>query len=136
MINLIDEKEILKKLLVEEKDVIKNLAELVEKAKEVFVIEKPSGRVMFKNFGKLSDAQRLCAILMGKFFAVKVSLIEESSMGISEIAKELGRPKTTLSKPLGDLVKLGFIEKLPQRKYAIAYHRLNEIFDLYFKVVK
>ena len=127
-----DEKEILKKLLVEEKDVIKDLVNLVEKAKTVFVIEKTTGRIIFISFGKLSDPQRICALLIGKFFAVKMELIEESSLGVSEIAKELGRPKTTLSKPLGDLVKLGYVEKLPQRKYTIAYHRLNEIFDSYF----
>ncbi|MEM4241895.1 MAG: hypothetical protein QXW08_07310, partial [Candidatus Nitrosotenuis sp.] len=54
-VKMTDEQEILKKLLVEEKDVIRDLASLVEKAKEVFVIEKPSGRVIFKEFGKLSD---------------------------------------------------------------------------------
>jgi len=128
-----DEKDILEKLLVEEKDVIKDLDDLVDKAKEIFVIEKPSGRIIFKNFGKLSDPQRICSLLMGKFFAAKIGLIEDSFMAISEIARELGRPKTTLSKPLGELVKSGYVEKLPLRKYMIAYHRLNEIFDSYFK---
>ncbi len=128
-----DEQEIIKKLLVEEKDVIKDLASLVEKAKEIFVIEKPSGKVIFKEFGKLSDPQRICALLIGRYFAVKVGLLQDSSLGVSEIAGELGRPKTALSGPLKDLVTKGFIEKLTNRKYSIAYHRIKDIFDSYFK---
>ncbi|MEM3172915.1 MAG: helix-turn-helix domain-containing protein [Candidatus Nitrosotenuis sp.] len=132
-VKMTDEQEILKKLLVEEKDVIRDLASLVEKAKEVFVIEKPSGRVIFKEFGKLSDPQRICALLIGRYFAVKLGLLEDSSLGVSEIADELGRPKTALSGPLKDLGTKGFVEKLTNRKYVIAYHRIKDIFDAYFK---
>ncbi len=128
-----DEKEILKKLVVEEKDVISDLVNLVERAKEVFVIEKPSGRIIFKNFGKLSDAQRICALLVGKYFALKLGLLEEAALGISEIAKELSRPMTTLSRPVGELIARGYVEKLTTRKYIIVYHRIKDVFDTYFK---
>src|SRR5437764_883414 len=128
-----DEKEILKKLVVEEKDVISDLVNLVERAKEVFVIEKSSGRIIFKSFGKLSDAQRICALLVGKYFALKLGLIEEAALGISEIAKELSRPMTTLSRPVGELITKGYVEKLTTRKYIIVYHRIKDVFDTYFK---
>lgn len=128
-----DEQEILKKLLVEEKDVIRDLASLVEKAKEIFVIEKSSGRVIFKDFGKLSDPQRISALLIGRYFAVKLGLLEDSSLGVSEIAGELGRPKTALSGPLKDLATKGYVEKLTNRKYVVAYHRIKDIFDAHFK---
>lgn len=130
---MLDEKEILKKLVVDEKDVISDLANLVEKAKEIFVIEKTSGRIIFKNFGKLSDPQRICVLLVGKFFASKLGLIGEPALGISEISKELSRPMTTLSKPVGELITKGYIEKLTTRKYVIVYHRIKDIFDAYFK---
>jgi len=128
-----EEKEILKKLLVDEKQVIKDLAGLVDKAKDVFVIEKNSGKVIFNEFGKLSDPQRICALLVGRYFAEKLEILEDSSLGISEIANELGRPKTALSGPLKDLIKKGYVEKLSNRKYVIAYHRIKEILNSYFK---
>jgi len=128
-----EEKEILKKLLVDEKDVIKDLANLVDKAKDVFVIEKNSGKVIFNEFGKLSDPQRICALLVGRYFAEKLEVLEDSSLGISEIANDLGRPKTALSGPLKDLIKKGYVEKLSNRKYKIAYHRIKEILNSYFK---
>lgn len=128
-----EEKEILKKLLVDEKDIIKDLAGLVDKAKDVFVIEKNSGKVIFNEFGKLSDPQRICALLVGRYFAAKLEILKDSSLGISEIANELGRPKTALSGPMKDLIKKGYVEKLSNRKYMIAYHRIKEILNSFFK---
>ena len=102
-----DEKEILKELLVDESYVIKDLANLVEKAKEIFVIEKSSGSVIFKDFGSLTDPQRICALLIGKYFAAKLGILEESSLTISEISETLGRPLKPLSGRVSELIKKG-----------------------------
>ncbi|MEM4258738.1 MAG: hypothetical protein QXL17_06275, partial [Candidatus Thermoplasmatota archaeon] len=101
----------------------------VDDAIKIFRIEQPSGRIIFQDFGGLSDKQRILVILVGKYFANKMGIIENASMSISEIAKELGRPMTALSGPIRDLVKQGFVEDLPGRKYRVAYHRIREIFD-------
>jgi len=131
-LQMVDEKEILEKLLVDEKDIINELAKSVDNVKDIFVIEKQSGRIIFKDFGKLSDPQRICAFLIGKYFASKLEIVTENSFGVSEIAKNVGRPKTALSGPLKDLLKKGFVEKLPNRKNIIAYHRINDIIKEYF----
>ncbi len=128
---MIDEKEILKKLLVDEKDILEELLEMVEKSTQIFVIEKKSGKIIFKDFGKLSDPQRICAFLIGKYFAMKLGLITTYSLGISEIASELRRPVTTLSAPMKQLVTKGYVQK-DDRKYEIAYHRIKEILNTYF----
>jgi len=133
---MVDEKEILEKLLVDEGDVIKDLARSVDTVKDIFVIEKQSGRIIFKDFGKLSDPQRICALLIGKYFATRLGIIPENSLGVSDIAKELGRPKTALSGPLKELSKKGFVEKLPNRKNIVAFHRINDIIKEYFGVKK
>ncbi len=123
------ENEILNKLVIEEKDVTKEMEKLVGEVSKYFRIERPSGRILFQNFGLLSDKQRISIILMGKYFANKLSIIENASMSISEIAYDLGRPMTALSGPVKELVTKGFVESLPGRKYKIAYHRINEIFE-------
>ena len=120
---MVVEKKILSELLVSETDIVKDLARLVSKAKDVFTIEKSTGKIFFKNFGKLNDRQRISALLIGRYFAVKLDIIEDNSLGVSEIAELLGRPKTTLSGPLKDLLVEGYIEKLSNRKYRIAYNR-------------
>lgn len=123
------ENEILNKLVVEEKDVTKEMEKLVVEAGKYFKIERPSGRILFQNFGALSDKQRISIILMGKYFAHKLGIIDNASMSISEVAHDLGRPMTALSGPMKELTTKGFVESLPGRKYRIAYHRINEIFE-------
>jgi len=121
--------EVLKKLIVDEKDTIKEMEKLVGQASKYFRIEKPSGRIIFQNFGALTDQQRICIILVGKYFANNLGFIKDCTLSISDIAKELGRPMTTLSKYMRSLASRGFIERLPGRKYRIAYHRISEIFE-------
>jgi len=105
-----EENEILKKLVVSEEEVTKEMEQLVNEVSKIFKIEQPSGRIIFQDFGR-------------------VGIIENPSMSISEISKELGRPMTALSGPIKDLVKQGYVEYLPGRKYRIAYHRIKEIFE-------
>lgn len=128
------EKSVLEKLVLDEKDVTKDMEKLVESALQIFRIEKPTGKIIFQNFGVLGDKQRILIILIGKYFATKIGILENAALSISEIAKELGRPMTALSGPLRDVVKSGHVENLPGRKYRIAYHRVSEIFDKFLSL--
>ena len=128
-----NEKEILKKLLVDEEDILKDLSELVDKAKNIFVIERSTGKIFFKNFGKLTDPQRITALLVGRYFAEKLDIIDDDSMGVSEIADALGRPKTSLSGPLKDLSTKRYVEKMDNKKYRIAHNRIQDIVETYFE---
>ena len=130
------ENEILKKLVVDEKDTIQELKSLVDKAEEFFKIEKPTGRILFKKFGMLNDSQRICIVLIGKHFAKKLGIAETDSLGVSDISKELGRPLTAMPISLKPLTDRGFVEKLSGKKYRIAYHRLSEILDFVSKYKK
>ena len=120
---------IFQKLLVDETTVHKQLEKQVDQASEIFSIERPSGKIFFKNFGDLTDRQRILALLVGKYFGKKAGLNIADSLSVTEIARELGRPKTALSGPLKELISKGFTEKHPDRRYRVAYNRLNEIFD-------
>jgi len=126
---MVEESEILKRLVVEEKDVTKEMEKLVDEASKHFRVEKPSGRIIFQDFGLLSDKQRIAIVLIGKYFAHKLKMIENPSLSISQIATELGRPMTALSGNIKELVTRGYIEYLPGKKYRIAYHRIKEIFN-------
>lgn len=125
-----EETDILQKLVVEEKDIKKEMGKMVEEAQKHFRIEKPSGKVIFQNFGALNDKQRIATLLLGKYFAFQLKMIEDPSLSISDVAKELGRPVTTLSGNMKELVTKGYVEYLSNgKKYRISYHRIKEIFD-------
>lgn len=123
------DREILERLVVDKNEMRKILDQLAEKSLKIFRIEKESGKIIFQSFGSLSDPDRISALLIGKYFAVELEIIKENSLSISEIAKEIGRPITALSGPIKELVKKGFVEWLPTRKYRIVYHRMGEILD-------
>ena len=126
------EKEILNRFLVDEKDIIEDLANLVEKATNIFVIEKSTGTIIFKNFGKLTDRQRISALLVGRYFAGRLDLIEDVSLGVTEMANALGRPKTTLSGTVRDMLSKTYIEQLSNRKYRVNYNRIKDILENFF----
>ncbi len=126
---MVEENEILKRLVVEEKDITKEMEKLVDEATKHFRIEKPSGRIIFEDFGLLNDKQRIAIVLVGKYFAYRLKIIENPTLSISEVAKELGRPMTALSGNIKELVTRGYVEYLPGKKYRIAYHRIKEIFN-------
>ena len=124
-----EESDILKKLVIDEKETTKGLEDMVDKASKYFRIEKSTGRILFKDFGSLNDKQRITIILLGKYFANKLKFIEDHSLSISEVAKEIGKPMTTLSGKMKELVKEGYVVYLPGKKYGVAYHRISEMFD-------
>lgn len=126
--------KMLESLLVDETDIIKDLAKIIEHAKEIFVIEKATGKIIFRNFGQLTDRQRISALLIERYFAGKLGLIEDNMLGISEIANILGRPKTALSGPIRDLLSKSYVEKLSNRKYLVNYNRIKDIFEDLFTI--
>lgn len=131
---MIDEKEILKDLLVDDEVVKEQLTSLVKKAKNIFQIQNKDGKILFKNFQNLKNPARICAFLMGKKFGKKLGLNVKDVMTITEIGDELGIPSTTLSSPMGDLTKNGYVIK-DGKNYEIAYNRLPEIFEDFFSGV-
>lgn len=126
-----NEKDLLKDLLLDDTEVKKQLASLAGKSKNVFQIQKENGQIVFKNFKVLTNPARICALLTGKKFAKKLELNVEDSLSITQIGIELGILSSTLSSPMKDLVKKGYVLK-NKKKYEIAYNRLPEIFEEYF----
>lgn len=122
-------KETLEKLLIDKNEMRKNVDQLVEKSLKVFQIEKETGKIVFKNFGVLSDTEKALTVLVGKYFASELELIKDDTLSVSQIAKEIGRPITALSGPIKDLVNKRFVEWLPSRRYRVVYHRMEEVLD-------
>src|SRR3990172_6121133 len=122
---------ILQRLVIDEKDLTPELETLVQELSRHFRIEKLTGRIIFQNIGVWNNKQKILIVLMGKYFATALRLIENSWLSITEISKEIGVPITTLSSKLRELVKAGYIEYSPEpvNKYRIAYLRIREIVD-------
>lgn len=132
MQKMTDEKKILRDLVVGEEDVMKNLVELVKRTKNVILIEDRTGKIIFKNFSNLKNHEKICALLIGKYFAKKLEFVQDDCMSIAEIADELKIPQTTLSAPLKKVIDKGYVMK-DDAKYYVNYHRIEEMINDYFK---
>lgn len=121
-------RENLQKLFIEEVDILKD-EKLVDSASKVFLIERSSGKIIFRDFKHLTDKQRIAVLLAGKYFAAKSGTIESHTTSIGNMANELGRPSTSLSGPLRQLVNEGLVEALKDRTYSIVPHRVSEILE-------
>jgi DNA-binding MarR family transcriptional regulator len=119
-------KDVLRDILVSEKDLATRVSELVTKLKPFIRIDEQSGKIFFVESVKFSNTQKILLFSIGKFLAEKAGIINTSSFSIAEISKELNILTTTLSAPLGDLVKKGFIEK-DNVKYRILYPKIDSI---------
>ncbi len=131
-----DEKEILKELLVTKDEIRKSYQQLVDKAKKIFLLESETGKIIFQDYASLTDWVRISAVLIGKYFASELGIIQDNSLSISELGKEVGKPMTSISPTVTDLINKGFVERLPSRKYRIVYPRISEILDNMLKTKK
>ena len=123
-----DEKNPFEKLFVDEQTATEELQRRIGEASEIFVIERETGRVIFKNFEKLSDNQRVAVILLGRYVAKKSGLDVSDTLGPSEIGRNIGKSRTSISGPITKLKSLGFIEA-QSGVYRINPHMVGKVVD-------
>ncbi len=118
--------EILKGLILDEKDTLSKLKELVDKSKELIRIEGHSGKVIIiKNDVSLKD--KVVLLLIGKYFAKESGLINSQKLNLEAMKNELNAESRALSRPLGDLLRENIIEN-ENGEYFIKYYQIeNEI---------
>ena len=121
------EKEIMEKLLVKKEQLDMDMRAIADKLSNIFKIEE-SGEVLFSDFSSLDDDQKTLALLTGKFFATRWGLINSDRMKITDIAKVLARPRTTLSNKIKVMVKNGLVSRdTNDSRYYIDKNRLKDI---------
>ena len=123
-----DEKEeILKELLIDEEAILKDL---VNKAKEIFKIDRKSGRtVLLIPKTRLTDRELIMLTLIGRYFANKVNLFDSSSMTVEDVAQELNVAKPSVSARMSDLKRERIVEMLARGEYRINYTEISRLLD-------
>lgn len=124
MNNKEQKKEILDNIFLKEEDTLKELEILVEYSKIHFKIEYDTCNIIFNTENEYSNKEKIIFYLISRYFCKEYELIEDYKMSISEISEVLGIPNTTLSAPLGMLLKDGIVKK-ESSKYYIVHHRIK-----------
>lgn len=118
-----DIKSIIRKELVRTKeDIHRDILESVKELKKIITIEDGTGKIFILDKNKYKNMQKIEILMMGKYVAHLAEIINNAEADIQAISEELDIPKTTLSAPLGNLVKKNILRK-NEAKY-----RFNESF--------
>lgn len=118
-----DIKAIIKKELVRTKDDInRGILESVRDLKNLMIIEEGTGRIVILNKEKFKNIDKVSLMMLGKTIADIGGVVSSSEADIQTISDELGIVKTTLSAPIGELLRKNILLK-NEGKY-----RFNEAF--------
>jgi hypothetical protein len=118
-------KEILKDIIMKEEDVLAQLQRLAKLAKPFIKIEENTGRTVLSTDFSLTNYEKIFLLLLGKYFARHSGIIKESTVKIKDISDELGIAVTTLSAPLGRLVRDHVINRPEKDSYQINPHQIE-----------
>ncbi|MFH1591969.1 MAG: hypothetical protein ABIB47_01230 [Candidatus Woesearchaeota archaeon] len=125
-----EETKILNKLFVDEEDTLEKLNELISKAGKLFSIHKKTARVELKEPKKLIEKEKICLLLMGRYFSAheKIKIIDSDSLSGSSIIQELKGNAGTIWGKLSELNSEGLIEKTKEG-YKIIPYKIEQILN-------
>lgn len=119
----ITKKEILKDLVFSREDTLEKLKDLVNESKSLIGIEQDSGKIIIIK-ANLPLKEKVILLLIGKYFAKELGLIDSEKVDVDTLRKELGVESRALSRPIGDLIKSNLIDK-EEDKYSIKHYQIE-----------
>lgn len=122
-------KEILGEIFLRKEDTLKYLKELVALSKPFFMVEQESGRIIFNQNKLLKNKNKIALFLIGRYFAKEFGILQNDGIKIADLSDQFGINKTTLSGPLGELVRGGNCRKTADGEYFIVYHKIKPILE-------
>ena len=133
-------KEILKDIILKEEDVLAQLERLVKLAKPFLRIEENTGRIVLSSDFLLTNSEKIFLFLLGKYFAYHSEITKETTASVHDINEGLGIVVTTVSAPLGRLVRDHVVDKTQKDCYQVNPHviemTLKNLFQRYVPAEK
>ena len=127
--------DILKDLIIDEEYTLEDLKRLVEKSKSFIKIESKSGKVIISPEFAFTTREKIVIFLIGFHFSKELGLNQDVQITSSYMSENIEVAQTTLSGPLGDIVKNKIVAK-EDNTYAIKFYeienQLNLLIEKYF----
>jgi len=118
-------KEILKDIILKEEDVLAQLQRIVKLVKPFVRIEENTGRVVLSTNFSFSNSEKIFLFLLGKYLACHSGITKEITVGMRDISDGLGIVVTTLSAPLGRLVRDHVVDRTQKDAYQVNPHAIE-----------
>jgi len=118
--------KILEGIFLKKEDTLKKLEEIVRRSQKDFSIDLETLEVLFKgHVSKIQD--RILRLLIAFFLMKEKDLVKSDLINLSDLSKRLNVKSTSLSKPLGKLIKEGLIKRNSEGNYSIVHHKILDI---------
>jgi len=122
-----DKLKIMKDLLVDESHSLEDLKRLVTKSKNFLKIDQQTGKIIISHEYNFTIREKIVLFIIGKYFCDELDF-EKEKITSSIISEELKIPKTSLSKPLGNLVNKHIFSK-EESAFNIKYYQIEKQLD-------
>lgn len=120
-----EKRKILEELLIDEIEILRRL---VKKAKNIINITSESGNIIIRNKEMLSIPEIITLYAIGKYFASELGKVETPAVTPKEIAKKFGLKENVVSVRCSELKSEGILEKKEQG-YVIDFSKIEGILD-------
>jgi hypothetical protein len=131
--------DILKNLIIDEEYTLEDLRRLVEKSKSFLKIEGKSGKIITSPEYPLTTREKIIVYLIGFYFSKELGFNEDVQITSKYISENIDIVQTTMSGPLGDIVKNKIVGK-DNNTYAIKFYeiekQLNYLIEKYLPMKK
>ncbi len=118
-------RKLLERLLIDEEEALERLVRLSE---QVLRIDKKTGNtVVIAPRSKLTDREVIYIVLLGRYFANKLGLVDKDSMPLSEISEHSGVDEKAASARLSELKRERAVESLGRGEHRIAYANVETV---------
>ncbi len=115
-------------LFISEDSMKQKLDSLLQRVKKYLQIESATGTVILER-KDLQIKPVLCLHLIGYFYYARFNKQDDRSLSISQLSNSVGKATTSLSGPLAELVREGYVNKVGTGKYQIAYYKIEDFLD-------
>jgi len=127
--------DILKDLIIDEECTLEDLKRLVEKSKSFLKIESKSGKVILSPEYPFTTREKIVIFLIGFHFSKELGFNQDVQITSSYISENIEVAQTTISGPLGDIVKDKIVAK-ENNTFTIKFYeiekQLNHLIEKYF----
>ena len=117
--------DILKALIIDEEYTLEDLKRLVEKSRTFIKIESKSGKVIISPEYLFTTKEKIVIFLIGFHFSKELGLNQDVQITSSYISENIEVAQTTISGPLGDIVKNNIVAK-ENNAFAIKFYEIEK----------
>jgi hypothetical protein len=117
---------IIRDLVKTQEDINKGISSSISLLKDLIIIEEGTGKIIIREPSLFKNSQKIILLLIGKYLANLTGITSQPEVSLKIIEEELNISRTTLSGPLGELVRQNILKKPGENLYKINPAKIEE----------